>query len=109
MKNCGVSGEAIVRKMNEMTIATALCLVSVGLMSMSASPLLAQSNDKDILLQDIKAYRARCDSAPLSEPAHSPSCANEKAELLVRQKKLNLTDADVDTQSNLLVRRGGNR
>ena len=64
-------------------------------MLLSASPLLAQSNDKDILVQDIKAYQERCEPVTASMPTPSPSCVNEKAGLKARQQKLNLTDADL--------------
>ena len=94
------------RKINEMTIAMTLCLVSIGSILLSASPSLAQSNDKETLVQDIRAYRARCEPAQASTSAQSPTCSNEKAELLGRQKKLNLTDADLDTLLSVTSRGG---
>ncbi len=81
------------REMNEIKIA--LCLISVGFVLMSSGPLAAQSDDKAILMQDIKAYQERCEPVTASTPTHSPSCVNEKAGLKARQQKLSLTDADL--------------
>jgi hypothetical protein len=82
-----------VREMNEIKIA--LCLITVGLVLMSPVRLAAQSDDKDMLVQDIKAYQERCEPVTASTPTPSPSCVNEKAGLKARQQKLNLTDADL--------------
>jgi hypothetical protein len=86
-------GRHLCGKMNEIKIA--LCLITVSLVLMSPVRLAAQSDDKDILVQDIKAYQERCEPVTASAPTPSPSCVNEKTGLKARQQQLNLTDADL--------------
>ncbi|MGO8865889.1 MAG: hypothetical protein ACLQME_05225 [Alphaproteobacteria bacterium] len=79
----------------KITYAIALCLIGVGVVLLSPAPSPAQSDDKNNLIRDFKAYKDRCEPETSSPPAPSKSCADEKAKLADRQHKLNLTDADL--------------
>jgi hypothetical protein len=73
------------------------CLFGAGAALLSPRPSSAQSDEKSDLAQDFKAYNDRCEPTKSNPPtALSQSCANEKAGLVERQRKLNLTDADLD-------------
>lgn len=74
--------------------ALAFSALSVGLMALSAAPARAQFDSKTILVQDFKAYIDRCQPAN-SPPITSQSCTNEHDELAARQKKLNMSDAEL--------------
>jgi hypothetical protein len=76
------------------TVALAFSALSVGLMALSAAPARAQFDSKTILVQDLKAYLDRCQPAN-RPPVTSQDCTNERDELAVRQKKLNMSDAEL--------------
>jgi hypothetical protein len=100
------------RKSNGNIIALALGLVGIALVSLSSTPLAAQSDDKDMLVQDIGAYLSQCKPPASSPPTLSaPQCANQKAELLRRQAALHLSDADINMllAKNTPITRGGPR
>jgi hypothetical protein len=72
----------------------ALCIV-VGLLLPSG----ARSDDKNSLVQDIRAYLNRCQSQKKSSASKaSDPCVKDKAELIRRQHDLKLSNADVNTQ-----------
>ena len=88
--------------------AIALCLIGMGSVLLSPAPSPAQSDDKNNLVRDFKAYKDRCEPETSSPPTPSRSCANEKAELAQRQHKLNLTDADLEALLKAqILKRGG--
>jgi len=90
----------------KITYAIALCLIGVGSGLLSPAPSPAQSDDKNNLIRDFKAYKARCEPETSSSPSPSQSCANEKAELVDRQHKLNLSDADLEALMKQKARSG---
>ncbi|MGP0059861.1 MAG: hypothetical protein ACLPID_11310 [Beijerinckiaceae bacterium] len=77
------------------TFAFALCLLCIGSVLLSLAPSAAQSDSKENLVQDITAYKERCVPVKSNLPNAFQSCANEKAGLVDRQHRLNLTDADL--------------
>ncbi len=90
------------RKVDAVKIVVGLYLASAG--AFLSSPALA--DDKETLLQDVKAFMQRCDGK--TKEALSPACANEWTELHRRQDALHLSDADVNGQMKTGVKtRGG--
>jgi hypothetical protein len=84
-----------------------VCAISFGTPLLSAVPSLAQGNNTaastaqiDSLIADIKAHKQSCDD---SVPKPTAFCANEKAELVARQKRLGLSD---NTLTDKLKTRG---
>lgn len=95
------------RKIDLITTSIALCLISAAPLLLCAAPLAAQSDDIEMknLVQDIVAYFERCQGVQSSPPTPlSRSCANEKAEIVRRQRDLHVSDAEVNAQ---LKGRGG--
>jgi hypothetical protein len=75
--------------------ACLLSLIMVGVV-LSAARAAAQTDSKAVLVQDFKAFDARCKPVASQPPSPlSQSCANELAELIRRQRDLHLTDADL--------------
>ena len=59
----------------------------------------AVADDKETLLQDVKAFMERCDGK--TKETLSPSCANEWTELHRRQNALHLSNEDVNGTGGL--------
>lgn len=87
--------------MNEQHFRSAVmaCAFSVGPMLPPAMPLWAQIENSslssaqiDALIEDIKEFKQSCDS-----PAQSVTalCTTQKADLIARQKGLNITDDEI--------------
>ena len=79
-----------------------ICCSSVFL---ATTPSLAQDTTQstaqiDALIADIKAHKQSCDDANPNPPVF---CANEKAELIARQKRLSVSD---DALTDKLKTRG---
>ena len=87
------------REIDAIKIVVALCLASTGALLPSA----AKADDKDTLVQDIRAFVQRCDGK--SKETLSPLCANQWAELHRRQDALHLTNQDVNAK--MVTTRGG--
>jgi predicted trehalose synthase len=73
-------------------IVVGLYLASAG--ALLSSPALA--DDKETLVQDVKAFMQRCDGK--TKETLSPPCANEWTELHRRQEALRLSNEDVNGQ-----------
>lgn len=92
------------------------CAISLGPLLLSTAPSSAQANNSapadntapssassaqiDSLIEDIKAHKQACDDAA---PSPTAFCANEKAALVARQKRLDLSD---DALNDKLITRG---
>lgn len=78
----------------KITLAFALCLSSGGAILLTPAPAAAQSDSKEILVQDFGAFYQEC---PGPASSYSPKCTNELASLTNRQHALNLSDDDLNT------------
>ena len=76
----------------KIAFAFALCLISGG--TSLLTPASAQSDFKEILVQDFGAFYQEC---PGPASSYSPKCSNELASLTSRQHALNLSDDDLNT------------
>jgi hypothetical protein len=78
------------RKLDAVKFLVGLYLASAGVLL--SSPALA--DDKETLVQDVKAFMQRCDDK--SKETLSQSCANERTALHRRQDALHLSNEDVN-------------
>lgn len=90
------------RKADAVKIVVGLYLASAGALLSSS----ALADDKQTLVQDVKAFMQRCDGK--TKETLSLSCANEWTELHRRQEALRLSNEDVNGQMKTGVKtRGG--
>jgi len=94
------------QKIATIAFAVELSLVGLGASLLSAAPSAAQTDSKEFLVQDVKAFNERCPGAPAS---YSVSCANEATGLARRQQNLHLTDEDLQAAGARGGFRGGFR
>jgi len=92
--------------MRKTECALGFYLIGISLMFCSPAPLAAQTDTKDLLIQDLKAFNVRCPGPPAS---YSTSCANELTQLKRRQQDLNLSDSDLEAAAAKGGFRGGFR
>jgi len=86
-----------------------VCLI--GIVGVAAVTSARAATDKEILVRDFKAYHQRCDHVTSSsDEALYKKCTKDRDPLVRRQKKLNLSDAELAKLLNPSVEfRGGAR
>lgn len=100
------------REENTSKIILALGLLSIAAALLPSTVSAGQSDDKDTLVQDIGNYLAQCKPPDLSPPAlTAQQCANQKDELIGRQKSLHLSNTEINKLLDMVTAntRGGSR